>query len=302
MPHILCGVCKDIAWNIPNIKNWFSRLIDCVFVIYEDSSSDNTSVLLSEWSNENANIIVKSEQLSNEYKLQISQAHTWDNKPCRMEMIALARNKMMDMVKEVKSKSDKKFDSVVMLDLDNKVPFPVHTFLRIIQKYKGQYDTLICNGVEFGTNVMYDAYAFRSEQRPYGPEIIGDSFWQNYSLEGLITSDNLMPVLSGFNGCCIFSPNIIDEIEYSAFVTREMNEYYKNHKSRITQIQGQVQTHYKGVLLGEYLFGTDSIFYHNNSGYSKPVVCEHVSMFFGLIYKGHSRIFVCPEFRWDWTR
>jgi hypothetical protein len=59
-----------------------------------------------------------------------------------------------------------------------------------------------------------------------------------------------------------------------------------------------VTTHYEGVLLGVYLFEpkeAGGFFYHNNSGYSWPVVCEHSTFHARMTLRGQGRFFIDPE-------
>jgi hypothetical protein len=297
------GVCKDIAKNIPTLKQLKQDLSKdsqyVSFFIYENNSADQSSAILNEWSTQDPSVFVMSEKIPQQTLLEVCKAKTWDNKPCRMECIALARNKLVDWVRSHKLYAQ--LETIVMLDLDNPNPFPVDLFWKSLHKYEGQYDCLICNGGP-EPGVQYDAYAFRDERFPFGPEVIGERFWDHNNLwsiqRAIPFTTELYPVTSAFNGCCIFTKQAFDYLEYKGSISPEVNRYYLKYKDELKKFK--VETHFKGSLLGCYEFGTDGIWYHYNSGYDKAVICEHLHAYCKLREQGLDKIFVCPSFYWKW--
>jgi hypothetical protein len=317
MLYLFCGICKNIAPNVPTIKQWFSSTTQSTLIIYENNSTDGTQELLDDLIKSNApNVYVRSEVISEEENLRRCKAHTWDRKSCRIELIANARNALLQYIRELhlaKKITLSEYDYIVMIDLDNPVPFPFHKFDLIVHKYYQQFDVLCCNGVAKGSDDMYDLYALRTHQDPFGPEYLGNVWW-NMSKHAKVTSE-LMPVYSAFNGACVFSKPAFEALlrsssPYSAFATKELHEWLLSNPPLVEQLvqyqSKHVRTHHEGALLGEYLFSYSStdrnIWYYHNSGYSFPVVCEHVSMFMYLRSHHFSRVFVARDWVWEWIR
>ena len=208
-----------------------------------------------------------------------------------------------------------------MIDMDNPVPFPVNAILRCIARDPDGFDALICYGLNpFG--YMYDFYAYRDAQFPFGPEIMREAFWSGHHQCYVQTAMHnktmfcnrqikqnpamlpYIPVASGFNGLCIFRLDAIKGIRYSAVPTAEMNAEYKLLK----YIPHFSNTHLNGASVGMYLFPKDNdaddkdkgIFYFHNSGYNFPVVCEHVPFFAGMRARNYRRIYLCTDLVWNW--
>lgn len=101
---ILCGVCKNTAGTVPVIRAAFEELaskagVPCWAVFYENNSDDGTAAELMKWAAEApGQVIVKCEKFTREEELSRCVARTCDNRPCRIEQIAFARNKLLDML------------------------------------------------------------------------------------------------------------------------------------------------------------------------------------------------------------
>ena len=384
---VVCGVCKNVAGTLPVIRAAFEDLVSkagvpCWAVFYENNSDDGTNAELLKWAAEAPDqVIVRCEKITREEELARGVARTFDNKPCRMEQIAHARNKLLDMLegghaspltpssgelrvkhcapnpsslsvatpsRETKAiiggvvvpvgSSPAKY--VVMIDMDNPVPFPVNAILRCIARDPDGFDALVCNGLNpFG--YMYDFYAYRDAQFPFGPEIMREAFWSGhhqYQVQTAMHNRTLfcnrmnqqnpallpyIPVASGFNGLCIFRREAImggmrppyDPLgqslgqppRYSAVPTPEMNAEYKLLNC-IPPLAKNAKTHVDGGSVGMYLFPKDNhdhandkgIFYFHNSGYNFPVVCEHVPFFAAMRANNRRRIYLCTDLVWNW--
>jgi hypothetical protein len=173
---------------------------------------------------------------------------------------------------------------------------------------------------------MYDTYAYRDAQCPFGPEIMREAFWSGQHQQYVQTAvhnrtifhNRLMrqnpallpyiPIASGFNGLCIFRYEAITGIRYSALPTPEMNAEYKAMNC-IPPLAKNANTHVNGASAGIYLFPNDNdndneedkgIFYFHNSGYNFPVVCEHVPFFAAMRARNCRRIYLCTDLVWNW--
>ena len=360
---ILCGVCKNVVNTLPVIRAAFEDLaaksgVPCWAIFYENNSEDGTDAELMRWASEAPEQVrVQCERFTREEELSRCVARTYDNKPCRMEQIAHARNKLLGELRypnpsfRTPPSGDGKACPVggaggfapryvVMIDMDNPVPFPVNAILRCIARDPDGFDALVCNGLN-PMGYMYDTYAYRDAQFPFGPEIMREAFWsgqhQSYVQTAVhnrtIFHNRLMrqnpallpyiPIASGFNGLCIFRYEALmggacppydqplNPHRYSAVPTPEMNAEYEAMKC-IPPLAKNANTHLNGASAGIYLFpnqgdqgdkedqGDKGIFYFHNSGYNFPVVCEHVPFFAAMRARNCRRIYLCTDLVWNW--
>ena len=366
---VLCGVCKNVASTLPVIRAAFEELVKksgvpCWAVFYENNSDDGTDTELMKWACEApGQVMVKCDKFTREEELSRCVARTYDNKPCRMEQIAHARNKLLEMLEggyasplTPSLRGDVPVPTaqgrpgggaggrmspryVVMIDMDNPVPFPVDAVLNCIARDPDGFDALICNGLN-PMGYMYDTYAYRDAQFPFGPEIMREAFWSGhhqYYVQTAVHNKTLLfmrqmkhnpallpyiPVASGFNGLCIFRREALmgsmcppydplgdqPPLRYSAVPTPEMNAEYQAMNC-IPPLAKNANTHLNGASAGIYLFPNDNdkednadkgIFYFHNSGYNFPVVCEHVPLFAAMRARNRRRIYLCTDLVWNW--
>ena len=357
---IVCGVCKNVASTLPVIRAAFEDLVSkagvpCWAIFYENNSDDGTDAELMKWAAEAPHQVrVQCEKFTREEELSRCAARTYDNKPCRMEQIAHARNKLLGELRSpnpsfrTPPSGDAKACPVggagsegtgtsheggamlgtvgsparyvVMLDMDNPVPFPVNAILKCIARDPDGFDALVCNGLN-PMGYMYDFYAYRDAQFPFGPEIMREAFWSRqhqYHVQTAVHNKTVfqshqikhnpallpyIPVASGFNGLCIFRREALKGARYSAIPTAEMNAEYEAMKC-IPPLAKNAKTHVDGASVGMYLFPKDEnnkgIFYFHNSGYNFPVVCEHVPFFASMRANNHRRIYLCTDLMWNW--
>jgi hypothetical protein len=346
---ILCGVCKNVVNTLPVIRAAFKELVaksgvPCWAVFYENNSDDGTDAELMKWASESPDQVkVRCDKFGKEEELSRCVARTFDNQPCRMERIAYARNQLLDMlIGELRAKRSAPNPSsgdvpvptvpvggaggfapryVIMIDMDNPVPFPVNSVLRCIARDPDGFDALVCNGLNH-MGQMYDTYAYRDAQFPFGPEIMREAFWSGqhqYYVQTAVHNRTLfhrrqmmhnpamlpyIPIASGFNGLCIFRSEAIKGLRYSAVPTAEMNAEYEA-LNYIPPLAKHANTHINGTSVGMYLFpnanaGAKGIFYFHNSGYNFPVVCEHVPFFAAMRARNYRRIYMCTDLVWNW--
>jgi hypothetical protein len=360
---IVCGVCKNVIGTLPVIRAAFEDLaskagVPCWAIFYENNSDDGTADELMKWAAEAPDQVrVQCDKFTQEEELRRGAARTVDNKPCRMEQIAHARNKLLDMLGGHASPLTPSYRGakppapptgppssgglpgdvpvptvpiggaggfapryVVMIDMDNPVPFPVNAILKCIARDPDGFDALVCNGLNpFG--YMYDFYAYRDAQFPVGPEIMREAFWSGHHqcyVQTAVHNKTLfhnrqmkhnpallpyIPIGSGFNGLCIFRREALMGITYSAVPTAEMNAEYQAMNC-IPPLAKNAKTHVDGATVGMYLFPKydkdKGIFYFHNSGYNFPVVCEHVPFFAAMRARNRRRIYLCTDLVWNW--
>ena len=309
---VLCGVCKNVVNTLPVIRAAFEELaskagVPCWAVFYENNSDDGTDRELMKWASEAPDQVrVQCDKFTQEEELSRCVARTYDNRPCRMEQIAHARNKLLAMLEGGYTSpltpssgghapveggvwgtgSPAKY--VVMIDMDNPVPFPVNAILRCIARDPDGFDALICNGLN-PMGYMYDTYAYRDAQFAFGPEIMREAFWSGHHqfyVQTAVHNKTLLftrqmkhnpallpyiPVASGFNGLCIFRREALmggmrppydplgdQPLRYSAVPTPEMNAEYQAMNC-IPPLAKNANTHLNGASAGIYLFPNDNV-------------------------------------------
>ncbi len=373
---VLCGVCKNVINTLPVIRAAFEELaakagVPCWAVFYENNSDDGTDAELMKWAAEAPDQVrVKCEKFTREEELSRCVARTCDNQPCRMERIAFARNKLLEELRSYRGATPAPTEQtcpiggavvpvgtshkggvwgamlgtvgslpryVIMIDMDNPVPFPVDAILKCIARDPDGFDALVCNGLNSAGHI-YDTYAYRDAQFPFGPEIMRDVFWSGhhqYYMQTAVHNQTLffkrqiqqnparlpyIPITSGFNGLCIFRWDAImggmrppydpldksdaPPLRYSAVPTAELNAEYE----ALYSIPPFSNTMVNGASVGIHLFPKDDkdsrkdngIFYFHNSGHNFPVVCEHVPFFAAMRARNRRRIYLCTDLVWNW--
>ena len=299
---ILGGIVKNIQSSIRVILPFFEELKVKIpqleIFLYENSSNDSTKEFLDfiqktfEW------IHVKCEDLSNSFFLERGNARTWDNKPCRIEMIAYARNQLIEMVE---AKNLSRNDFFILMDLDMKIPPSIEQIEFVIKNYPNNVDVLFANGLH-SSGRYYDGYELRTEEYPFGPEILGEEFWSKTHMDKILRKIEIneppVPVVSAFGGLAIYRGVVFKGCRYSADVTDELHEFYLTKE--LPKDNKNPTTHNEGILLGCYL-KDDIIFYKNNSGYNYPVCAEHVNFHLQIRKKGYKSMYICPFLHYYWS-
>jgi hypothetical protein len=220
-----------------------------------------------------------------------------------MESIANARNNLLEMMAAHGYTDD---DLIILFDSDIREAMPVDPLLRLIRDFPSDADGIFANGLSARNDRYYDMYALRFLHGPHGskglegPELRGDEFWETLPQ---IKITERTPVVSAFGGLAIYRGYCLKHNSYSVLPTKDLDRLYK---SILPESEKQVETHYKGSLLGAYLFGEgpydasrslnpSDIFYRNNSGYNFPVVCEHGTFHATMTMRGQGRFFIDPE-------
>jgi hypothetical protein len=301
MKVVLAGVVKNIESYALTILDFIVQLKlkipQLQVVIYENNSTDKTKEFLNELSAKSDFIHTKCEDYTNTYFLEKGRANTWDNLPCRMEVIAHARNKLLDMLEQFRLDSG---DIIIMTDLDFHKSPDVEVIKHIVGNFPAQADALFANGID-NIGQYYDAFILRTEAHPFGPEIIGDEFRKSSHMGKLLTpikpTDPLKPVYSAFGGLGIYRADAIIGCRYSAHITDDVHAYYTStgaEKVIDCTVPRESYTHYKGALLGSFL-KDNKIFYKNNSGYNWPIIGEHVPFHMAMRAKGRGKFFIVPQ-------
>jgi hypothetical protein len=311
--------------------------VPCWAIFYENNSDDGTNTELMKWVSDAPadQVKVQCDKFTLEEELSRCAARTYDNKPCRMEQIAHARNKLLDMLVGEPRPPNPSFRDlrppakyVIMIDMDNPVPFPVNAILRCIARDPDGFDALVCNGLN-PMGYMYDTYAYRDAQFPFGPEIMREAFWSGhhqYYVQTAIHNKTMfhnrqmkhnpamlpyIPIASGFNGMCIFRREALmgakgggiegviggahaPLLRYSAVPTAEMNAEYKSLNC-IPPLSKNAKTHADGASVGMYLFPNNNDHDNDTANHKNNNDTNHKNSIFYFHNSGYNFPVVCEH-------
>ena len=249
------------------------------FFIYENDSTDGTTEFLKEMAEKHEGFSFFSEHIDEEKRSRIFTAQDEYGKPCRIELITYARNKLLELIKPAANK----YDYILNIDLDilfqntNQI---ASTFMRFKDK---DFDCV--SGCGMTKWLRYrDAYAFRSLDFPFGPEFLGTYWWQTtmHQIQKRYKRGLCIPVLSAFGGAAIYKSEAYVSSIYDCHCDEEF-----------------IRLHEK---LDKTIAGVDQIEHCSNvpvpnTGYSKPIICEHVTFHYKMRAQGFDKFFVDTSWR-----
>jgi hypothetical protein len=269
--------------------------------VFENNSIDRTPELLERAVSERSHLHVRSETWDLDEFRERSKARTWDNKPCRIELISEARNRLLDWMREDGISAG---DRVVIVDWDFLRPPPLEPLVDVIAELPGGADAVFANGVG-STGRYYDLYELRTKDHPLGPELMGDRFWSSRRRRralGRVIDPGEPPieVYSAFAGLAVYRGDALEGCRYSPYPTQELDDFYKERlredgdNAEVRRVlRGKPEKVRKGALLGAHLFDAE-LFYLNNSGFNFPIAAEHVNLHLAMRARGRGKLFILP--------
>jgi hypothetical protein len=288
----LGGLLDALRQELPELRGY----------VFENNSRDRTSELLQASAAERPHLNVRSETWDLDAFREGSKARTWDNKPCRLELIAEARNRLLDWMREDGLAPG---DRVVIIDWDFREPPPLDALMRHIRELPESAAAIFANGVD-STGRYYDLYELRTKDHPFGPELIGNRFWtsrrRRRNLARVIDpAESPIEVYSAFGGLAIYRGEALDGCRYSPYPTVELDSFYKerleedpsNREARRLR-RGKLEKVRDGMALGAHLFD-EELFYLNNSGYNFPIAAEHVNVNLAIRARNRGGLFIEPS-------
>lgn len=297
---VICGVCKNVAPFLPttiaSIEDVGSRFKDYRVFIYENNSTDGTPEMLRTWAEQNPRVKVISEVIPREDLLKQCRSHTWDNLPYRTEVIARARNIVM---KYAMSSELDDYKYLLVADLDFSDRWDIDGIMSSFHQ-KVEWDALLANGLDQKKH-LFDRYALRYEERPLGPELLGEEWWHElhrYPVK-LKKEAPLFPVYSAFGGLGIYKRAAVKGCHYSGTITPDLETFArriietKPHHSQVLQYFQRNDKDLTVVYLKKDPSAIKWIL--NSGGFEFPVCCEHVTFHASMIVNGHDKIFINPQ-------
>ncbi len=309
---IICGVCKDAEKQLPvafaSIEALSKKCSDYRVVIYENNSKDNTKLLLRQWAAKDPKILVISEDLSSSALKRVGRARH----KSRTESIARARNIILD---EIMKKKYDNFPYVVMADLDM-LAWDVEGIVATLDAKEPEWDAVCANG-------GYDRFAFRSEEFPFGAELLGKTYWKriwDYDLQ-LSASGEWKKVYSAFGGLGIYKREAIRGCRYSGVVTAELEtlmegwirEGMKNSVFLAKEYEELLKTVPIINVAGDRLVnrkrypscigmklhahGAKVVWFGVDDKIACPITCEHITFHAAMITRGRDKIYINPNLK-----
>jgi len=302
---VMGGLLRDGEQTLEGVLGFIDdarqALPELEVYVFENNSSDRTPELLERAASERSHLHVCSETWDLDEFREASKARTWDNKPCRLELISEARNRLLDWMREDGISAG---DRVVIVDWDFLKPPPLAPLVEVIAELPEDADAVFANGVG-STGRYYDLYELRTPEHPLGPELMGDRFWSSRRRRralGRVIGPGEPPieVYSAFGGLAVYRAEALEGCRYSPYPTPELDAFYKERlredpgNPEIRRVlRGKPEKIRKGALLGAHLFD-DELFYLNNSGFNFPIAAEHVNLHISMRAKGRGKLFILP--------
>jgi len=280
---VVIAVVKDNArtlkraiLKLERLRGFFDQV---AFVVYENNSTDGSKEIIEALSKELPAFSYACEDLTAEDQSKIATARHKDGQPCRIEIIARARALAWDMA--IRNYGD--FDLVLNIDTDA-LWFSLGDVARNAALLaRDGFDCICANGITKWLKYR-DAYAFRSSEHPYGPELLGEYWWKvtRARIQRRLVGNHLFPVFSAFGGAALYSMEAYRAGKYGAIPDSRYMDMQRSLDVTMAMPDERSMASSTPVA---------------NTDYSKPIVCEHVPFHYAMRGEGFDRIAVDPAWR-----
>lgn len=204
---IVVGIARDNITDLPimirNIEYIGSFFSDYRVVIFENDSYDGTKEALHFWSENNKKVKLISEDFGNTKRPSI-------------KFLSDVRNKYIDAIKAAEYDD---FDIVMAVDMDMTYGFDIRGIFDSFAK-KDRWDFVCSNGIFTEKGKMWDMFAFRNEEFPYGPnDIFSSIYWSVTVSQGqkiYDPKDDLVEVNSCFGGLAFYKRKFMNNCRYDS--------------------------------------------------------------------------------------
>lgn len=265
--------------NIKSLLKLRKKFKQLDFYIYENDSTDGTTEFLKSMAEEHEGFSFFSENIDEEKRSKIFTAQDEYGKPCRIELITYARNKLLELVKPIAAN----YDYILNIDLDILIQ-NTNQIASIFMRFKAKpFDCV--SGCGMTKWLRYrDAYAFRAPEFPYGPEFLSNYWWQTtiQQIQKRYRCGLIIPVWSAFGGATIYKAEAYVSSEYNCHCDEEFLRLHEQlDKSKAGQDQKE---HCSKVPVP-------------NTGYTKPIICEHVPFHYKMQANGFGKFYIDTSWR-----
>lgn len=321
IPHkvLICGVCKNVEPQLPDtiqiVEKIGALFEDYQILIYENNSSDSTKQILKSWATKNPRVLALMENLTEEELASCIINRDESGAFSRPELIAKARNKVLDLAMSSKFKE---FSYVIWMDLDFTIA-PRYDGIVEVFESKQEWDAVFAYGVD-REKKYWDWYAFRDITYPLGSEMLGNRWWYMNKSFHLSSEQSWYPVISAFGGFGIYKKASIEGCRYSGIVTSDLAVFYTRFMNQESVSKHpQVQLYHsllryldsiirissatpnlpqiKQRTIGISLFDENCpiVWRMSSFWYQYPSVCEHVPFHASMHVNGHNKLYINPR-------
>lgn len=316
---IICGVCKNVEETFVYTKEILEEIGDLFadyrVIVYENNSSDKTVFCLNQWAESNAKVHVTSEYLRQDQLEAIVVNKTKDGQLFRPELIARARNIVLE---KALTQEYEDFPYIIWVDMDFSIRPNLEGLIEVFTTDR-EWDAVFAYGIA-KTGEYWDWYAARYLAFPFGPELLGNAWYQMAGIReksiSLKRDSDWFPVYSAFGGCGIYKKSSIRGCRYSALVTEDMEKltrqlideglhsgcpqallYQAGLQKTVKCVKVALNKKVINPHIGIILFEQDRpvIWRMNTFTYTYPSVCEHVPFHASMIVRGHGKLFINPR-------
>ena len=275
---LVIGITKNggfmLKHNLKKLLKLRKKFMQLDFCFYENNSTDGTTEFLENLSKKYNGISVLSEKIDSNQCAKICRTKTTDGKLCRIELITYARNKLLEFIKPIA----KNYDFILNIDMDILIQ-NVNDIIKTFERFKNESFDCV-SGCGMTKWLKYrDAYAFRSKEFPYGPEFLGDYWWNTtvHQIQKRYPKDLIIPVFSAFGGAAIYKTDAYLSSSYNCYCDDEFLQRHEKIDKSNASIDQKKNCSSKPIA---------------NTNYTEPIICEHVPFHYQMREKGFNKIFI----------
>ena len=207
---VFVGIARDNAQDLKILRQDVDKIgkyfKDYKGIFFENDSKDKTKQILKEWSQDNKNMKIISQDFHNKKRPNIL-------------FLANAHNQYLNEL--MLNPEYKDFNIVIALDMDMKYGFDFRGIMDSMSKFN-QWDAVCANGLQ-SKDSMYDAFAFRNKQFPHtrfnvpeGENVCWNKIVPQIQKLYYPVNHDLVPVFSCFNGLAIYKKDALENCKYDS--------------------------------------------------------------------------------------
>ncbi len=280
---LVVGTVKNAARKLKKnieayakLRRFFTRV---EFLLYENNSADGTKDILRQLSLSYPFFHYISEDIPDEQIRNIARAKDPSGRPCRIEIISYARNRLLDRIKE----RYENFSYILNVDFDAFLFNPADVVKAFEKHRRIDFDCISANGLT--KRLRYrDAYAFRNSEFPFGPEFLGEYYWGHtvHQIQKRYPAHMMLSVYSAFGGAALYRTE--------AYVSSVYSPYPSATFLKIQNTLDISAASPETVKMKSPVPVADT-------KYDMPIICEHVPFHYGMIEAGYKKQYVNTDWR-----